>query len=123
MRRLLHVLSLSIFDVVTSRLGRKTIATILAIVPGLFGIFGMGHIYLGSTRRGIAILAIGIGLVLIAYPGYASFQYVAWTNLETISTAMITIVALIMVGLGAVGFWIWQILDARKIAKQQAIEA
>lgn len=113
----MSVLSLSIFDVVTSRLGRMTLATLLAIVPGI------GHIYLGAARRGIAILAIGIGLVLIFYPGYASFQYIAWTNLETITTTMITVIALIVVGLGAIGFWIWQIFDARKIAKQQATEA
>jgi hypothetical protein len=116
------VLSLGIFDVVTSRLGRMTIATILAVAPGFLGIFGLGHIYLGSVRRGIAIMAIGIGLILIAYPGYASFQYTAWTDVETITTTMITVIALIMVGFAAVGFWIWQILDARKIAKQ-AIEA
>lgn len=118
------MLSLGIGDVVASRLGRKTFATILAIAPGFFGVFGLGHIYLGAARRGIAILVIGIGLVLIAYPGYTSFQYAAATNLETISTTMITVIALIMAGFAAVGFWIWQILDARKIAaKQQAIEA
>jgi TM2 domain-containing membrane protein YozV len=113
------MLSLGIGDVVASRIGRKTIAMILAIVPGFFGIFGLGHIYLGAIRRGIAILAIGIGLILIAYPGYVSFQYA----MGTINTTMIVVVALVMAGLAAVGFWIWQILDARKIAKQQAIEA
>lgn len=107
------MLSLSIADVVTSRLDRRIIAMMLAIVPGL------GHIYLGAARRGIAILVIGIGLVLIAYPGYVSFQYVS----GAITTTMITVVALVMAGLAAVGFWIWQILDARKIVKQQAIEA
>jgi hypothetical protein len=116
------VLSLSVLDTVTSRVGRTNIAMILAIAPGFIGIFGIGHVYLGATRRGIAILAIGIGLALITYAGYASYQYVAWTSLETITTTMITVIALIMVGLGAIGFWIWQIFDARKIAKQQATE-
>jgi hypothetical protein len=108
------VLSLSIANVVTSRLGRDILAMMLAIVPGL------GHIYLGAARRGIAILAIAIGLALIAYPGYANFQYVTWTDMGTVTTAMIIVVALIMAGLGAIGFWVWQIFDARKIAKQQA---
>ena len=110
------MLSLSIFDVVTSRLGRTTLATILAIVPGL------GHTYLGAARRGISILAITIGLVLIFYPGYASYQYVAWTDVGSISTTMITVIALSMAGLAAAGFWIWQVFDARKIVKQQAAE-
>jgi hypothetical protein len=41
---------------------------------------------------------------------------------QGISMTSIMVLALMMVGLGAVGFWIWQILDARKIAKQQGIE-
>lgn len=117
------VLSLSIFDVVTSRLGRNTIATVLAVVPGLFGIFGLGHIYLGAARRGIAILAIGIGLVLIAYPGYANFQYMVGIISGATGTSTITVAALIVSGFAAVGLLIWQVFDARKIARQQATEA
>lgn len=108
------VLSLGSISLGGLGLGRQTIATIFAIV------FGVGHIYLGETRRGIAILVIGIGLVLIAYPGS---QNISAINLQAITTAAIVNVGLIGVGLGSIGFWIWQILDARKIAaKQQAIE-
>lgn len=112
--------SLGIFDAVTSRLGRMTLATILAAVPGLVGIFGIGHIYLGATRRGIGILATGIGLVLIGYPGFTSLQYVSWTEGMTITTMII--IGLVMAGLAAIGLFAWQIFDARKIVKKQ-IEA
>jgi hypothetical protein len=115
------VLSLPIPDAVTSRLGRKTIATILAVVPGFIGIFGIGHIYLGAVRRGIGILAIGIGLVLIFYPGYVSLQY-ASASMDTFGTTTIVVISLVMAGFAAVGLWIWQILDARKIAKKQTVE-
>lgn len=117
------MLSLSIFDSVTARVGRMNIATILAVVPGLLGIFGMGHIYLGAVRRGITILPIGIGFALICYSGYASLPYVAWSDITIVSTAMITVLALVLVGfIGAIGCLVWQIFDARKIAKQQTTE-
>jgi hypothetical protein len=110
------VLSLAIGN----RIGisRKTIATILAIV-----MFGVGHMYLGSIRRGIGILAVGIGLLLVAYPGYTSINSVLGLKLTEIpSISTIIVLSMMLVGLGLVGFWIWQIRDARKIAKQQAIE-
>ena len=103
-----------------SRIGisKKTIATILAIV-----LYGVGHIYLGSFKRGIGILVIGIGLSLVAYPGFISMSSVLGLNMtEGLSMSTIIVLSLMMVGLGSIGFWIWQILDARKIAKQQAIE-
>lgn len=98
-------------------LSRKIIATLLAIVPGI------GHIYLRAFRRGIGIIVAGIGLALVSYPGFLGINSVLALNMtKGISMTSIMILALMMVGLGAIGFWIWQILDARKIAKQQAIE-
>ncbi len=112
------MLSLSVLDTVTSRLGRGTIATILAVI-----LFGMGHIYLGQFRRGIAILTIGIGLVLIAYPGFIGIQYISGIDMQAITRSTVVNISLFAVGLGSIGFWIWQILDARKLARQQIAEA
>ena len=107
---------LGIFDSVTSRLGRLTLATVLAIVPGV------GHIYLGTSRRGIGILLTAIGLFLIGYPGFANLQYITWTEQGTMTITTMIILGLTLGGLGAIGLWAWQLADARKIAKQQ-IEA
>ena len=99
-------------------LSRKIIATLLAIV-----LPGVGHIYLRAFRRGIGIIVAGIGLALVSYPGFLGINSVlALKMTKGISMTSIMILALMMVGLGSIGFWIWQILDARKIAKQQAIE-
>lgn len=111
-RRESFLLVFSMFSI-----SRKTIATILAVV-----MYGVGHIYLGAGRRGIAILAIGIGLSLIAYPGYLGFDSVLGLKTSNISAAMIIIITLATASLVSLGFWVWQIFDARKIAKQQ-IEA
>lgn len=94
-------------------LSRKTIATILAAV-----MYGVGHIYLGSARRGIAILCIGIGLSLISIPGYFAADYAMGSDLEFNNTTSIVLV-MAAAGLVCLGFWVWQIFDARKLAKQQ----
>ncbi|AFU57425.1 hypothetical protein Ngar_c04810 [Candidatus Nitrososphaera gargensis Ga9.2] len=115
------MLSLGVLDTVASRLDRGTIATILAIV-----FFGAGHIYLGQVRRGIAILTIGIGLLLIAYPGFIGVQYMSSSgiDMQTITRSTIVNISLFAVGLGSIGYWVWQIIDARKLAtKQQIAEA
>ncbi|HEV8405140.1 MAG TPA: hypothetical protein VGQ13_04445 [Nitrososphaera sp.] len=109
------MLSIGISDKIG--LSRKLIATVLAIIPGI------GHVYLGAFRRGIGILVTGIGLLMVSYPGFLGINSVLTSNMtQGISMTSIMVLALMMVGLGAVGFWIWQILDARKIAKQQGIE-
>ena len=111
------MLSIGIIDKIG--LSRKLIATILAIV-----IPGVGHIYLGAFKRGIGIVVTGIGLFLVSYPGFLGSNSVLSLNMtDGISMTTIVVLVLMMVGLGSIGFWIWQILDARKIAKQQSIEA
>lgn len=97
-------------------ISRKWVAIVLAIV-----MYGVGHIYLGAARRGIAILFIGMGLSLMGIPGYFALEYVAGKEFE-FTSAMIVIFGLAAAGFVSLGFWIWQIFDARKLAKQQ-IEA
>jgi hypothetical protein len=96
---------------------RKTIATVLAII-----MYGVGHIYLGAARRGIAILFVGLGLSLMGYPGFRALEYAGGAEME-FTAAMIIVFMLAATGLVSLGFWIWQILDARSVAKKQAIEA
>jgi TM2 domain-containing membrane protein YozV len=75
-----------------------TVALILALVPGLFGIWGIGHIYVGEITKGILLLFGGIilGIIMIL------FTFFCW------------IIILIL------GFfiWIWQAYDAYRIAKE-----
>lgn len=46
----------------------NSVAFLLTVVPGLLGLFGLGHLYLGSRRRAIEFLAVTavlyVGLVL-----------------------------------------------------------
>jgi len=48
-------------------------ALILAIILGLFGLVGIGHLYLGRIGKGIGMLVIGIiCLVFIPYTMFIS---------------------------------------------------
>ena len=69
-------------------------ALILSIILGLFGICGIGQIYVGKVGRGVAMLIVGIVLVIVG--------------------------ALTM-GIGLIaylGFFIWQIFDTRNLCRQ-----
>ena len=44
----------------------KSIALILEIVPGLFGLFGIGWLYIGQVMPGLILLIGGIVWILIA---------------------------------------------------------
>jgi hypothetical protein len=77
-------------------IGRKPSATVafwLAVIPGLIGIFGLGHLYLGRIRRGYAFLSITAVLAvmllvafaaprdlpaLLAAPGMPAIWFMGW---------------------------------------------
>ncbi|MBI4312433.1 MAG: zinc ribbon domain-containing protein [Chloroflexi bacterium] len=52
-----------------ARLPRKdpAVAALLASLPGLFGLLGIGHIYVGQTGKGVAWLIAGIILVFLGF--------------------------------------------------------
>ena len=72
---------------------------ILAIVLGLFGLSGIGHLYLGMIGRGVGILIGGIILWVV--------------GIVTIGFG-VGIVLLI----GYLVMFIWQIIDARRLCRE-----
>ena len=72
---------------------------LLAILPGLICIFGVGHLYLGVIGKGVVILIAGFVLLIVG-----------------IATAAfgIGIVILIL----AIPLFIWQIIDSRKLCRK-----
>jgi TM2 domain-containing membrane protein YozV len=75
-------------------------AALLACVGGIFGLCGIGHMYVGKVGRGIAILVVGLfifGPTLLGLSGGVA-----------------------IFGIFAFGYlilWIWQIFKARSLAK------
>ena len=71
---------------------------VLAIVLGIFGISGVGHIYLGRVGKGIAILIVN--LILGAIGGATLF----------IGVGVIFLIIYLVI-------FIWQILDSRSLCQ------
>lgn len=79
----------------------RGVTLLLAILIGLIGFYGMGHVYLGRVGRGIAFLiadwvvgAIGIFCMFVFWPLAAIFF------------------------LGSLGLFLWQIFDADALVKR-----
>jgi len=110
-----HLLKTTAMPVVVLKSPGK--AAILAFLPGLVGIWGLGHLYLGRFLKGLAILAVGIVLAImgtIIAPG-AFMGFIASTfggpGRELAGAGMLIFVV------GTIGFF-WQVYDAYKLAKK-----
>jgi len=86
---------------VTTQTKNPGTAVLIALIAGLFGLEGIGHIYLGQTGKGIGLLLIGWVLSASAF---------------LLVIGGIIVVAVIL-GIGVFVFWIWQAYDANKQAK------
>jgi TM2 domain-containing membrane protein YozV len=77
-----------------------TVAVLLALVLGFFGIFGIGHIYVGQLVRGIIFLVTGIALAFLVVVG--SFFLVCGLPFLIIGFVV----------------WIFQAIDAHRLANE-----
>ncbi len=87
---------------------------------GLFGIMGVGHLYLGRIRRGVIILIVGLLSWIAIFIPIGILGLLG--NLEESSddpTPAIAIFGGLAVGfIGVIILFIWQILNARKLCKE-----
>jgi TM2 domain-containing membrane protein YozV/ribosomal protein L37E len=77
-------------------------AALIAFIGGIFGLCGIGHMYVGKVGMGIGILVVGLvmyGLSLLAFGGGGGLAILG------------------LFGLGYVVLWIWQIFKARSLAR------
>ena len=72
---------------------------LLAIILGLFGLSGIGHLYLGMIGRGVGILIAGIVLWVVG----------AVTLMFGVGVVLI---------IGYLVLFIWQILDSRRLCRE-----
>lgn len=84
------------------------VAAVLALVLGIIGLMGIGHIYVGRIGRGIVLLVVGI---ILGFLTWGSFVLGFLTfGLGFIGAIIFGIILLIL--------WIWQIFNAYGLAKQ-----
>jgi TM2 domain-containing membrane protein YozV len=85
------------------------IAAIIALLAGLIGLMGMGHIYVGRIARGVAILVAGIALWFLASFSFFLALVAIGSILWLLSLACLV---------AAVGLLIWQTYDAYNLARR-----
>ena len=102
------------------------LATLLAIVPGIFGLLGIGHFYSSRVRRGLVLL---IGGLVLSGIGSACFIVGSLSSLvvtpaghllleETPTSLFVYWGIGFIISLCGLGLWIWQIIDARLVCRQ-----
>lgn len=86
------------------------LAALLALLPGLIGLMGIGHIYVGRIRRGVLLL-IGGPFLVITGVGFLLFSVFGFI------TPLIGLVGFVLL-LGAIVLWFWQVFNAYSLAKK-----
>jgi len=81
----------------------ESITLLLSILLGLFGIQGVGHMYVGKVGKGVVILIGSLVLIVIAV-------LLTMTGIGAIIGIPLIIAYIVM--------FIWQIIDARKLCFQ-----
>ena len=109
---------------------------VLSIVVGLFGIMGVGHLYVGKIRRGIIIMVIGFSLWTVVFIPFLflgvgdeieqsiteDMQFLQYSDRlpqkDTTAVLIGFVIAAVSVSVGYLVLYIWQILDSRKLCKR-----
>ena len=95
-------------------------AALIALIGGIFGLQGIGLIYVGKIGKGIGILVAGIVITLLLFFITISIQgvYFFESNGASPTTTAIVISSIVILIVGYLVLWIWQIFNARKLAKK-----
>jgi len=98
-------------------------AALIAFIGGIFALLGLGHIFVGKIGKGFGILVSGIiiyvlfVIMAISLPGMLLLGLVESSTGDASSGGIIFIVMFIL-GIAYLVFWIWQIFNARKLARK-----
>ena len=90
------------------------VADVLALLPGFFGLWGMGHIYVRKIRRGALLLIGGLIIEILALGTIYTGMIGSSTGTGYVETiAIFAIIALLI----ALAGWIWQAYDSHRLVK------
>ena len=96
-------------------------AALIAFIGGIFALLGLGHMYIGNVGRGIGILIFGIiiyVLFLIIIIFSLSLQGLLFLGVDESPIGIEVILIIFVLGVAYFVLWIWQIFNARKLAKK-----
>ncbi len=97
----------------------KRNATVLAVLVGILGIGGIGHLYIGKKARGLGFLFSNITVYLFGF-AFFFFEYspiidMTWEVSEFFSFTELILLFLFFINSG---IFIWQIIDVRKLCNK-----
>lgn len=95
-------------------------AALIAFIGGIFGLPGIGHMYVGKVGKGIGILILGLILyavvIIMATAGIASLGL---STADSSGSAAAGVIGLLLIlSIVYIVFFLWQIFNARKMAKK-----
>jgi TM2 domain-containing membrane protein YozV len=95
-------------------------AALIAFIGGIFGLPGIGHMYVGKVGKGIGILILGLILyavvIILATTGLASLGL---SNPDSAGSAAAGVFGMLFILIIVyIVFFLWQIFNARKMAKK-----
>ncbi|HJU59460.1 MAG TPA: hypothetical protein VJ583_06900 [Nitrososphaeraceae archaeon] len=96
-------------------------AALIAFIGGIFGLLGLGHIYVGKVGKGIEILIAGIiiaALFFITIMMGIMGPILGMGPMMMDPSQMPLIILPFILGISYLILWIWQIFNARKLAKK-----
>jgi len=98
-------------------------AALIAFIGGLFALPGIGHIYVGRVGRGIGILVIGLILYALIVTSIFSVGFLAGLEQpnaasNSASAGLGVIAMMLVLSIAYIILFIWQIFNARKLAKK-----
>ena len=95
-------------------------SALIAFIGGIFGLPGIGHMYVGKVGRGIGILILGLILyAILIIMGTVGIASLGISNSDSAGSAAAGVGLLMFVlGIVYIVFFIWQIFNARNLAKK-----
>jgi hypothetical protein len=94
-------------DTNSYRMGKNPwLATALALGPGIFGLWGVGHLYAGRIARGFGLFVVGLIVGGLFWASVIlTFFYIGF-------------VGMILFGIVFLGGWLWQAFDAYNVTEE-----
>jgi len=98
-------------------------AALIAFIGGIFALLGLGHIFVGKIGKGFGILVSGIIIYVLFVIMAISLPGMLLLGLFESSTGdsgigEIIIIVMFILGIAYLVLWLWQIFNARKLAKK-----
>ena len=91
-------------------------AALIAFIGGIFGLQGIGHIYVGKVGKGIGILIAGI--IIAALLVITTMMGIMGPMMMMDPSQVPLIILSFILGIAYFVLWIWQIFNASKLAKK-----